>query len=77
MNKPSSLEKSLQVARLIMWDKTLMSSKQVIEAFDRMLHDIIEFDILFSGKVIVFGGDFHQVLPIMCMDTREHHIDAS
>lgn len=53
-----------------------MLSEHAVEAFDRMLLDINESDLLFSTKVVVFGCDFCQVLHIVCRGTREQHVDV-
>ena len=42
--------------------------KYAIESFDAMLHDILDCDIIFRGKIIVFGGDFRQTLPVVPRD---------
>lgn len=60
-----------------MLDEVPMSSKHAIEAFDRMLCDINESDMLFGGKIVVFAGEFHQVLPIVRKGTIEQQIDVS
>lgn len=48
-----------------------MSSKHTIEAFDRMLHDNNEYNLLFGEKIVVFDRDFCQVLPVVRRGTRE------
>ncbi|KAG6702148.1 hypothetical protein I3842_07G019400 [Carya illinoinensis] len=53
VSKQSAIAKLLRVAR-----------KQHIEALDKMLRDINDSELTFGGKVIVFGGDFRQVLPV-------------
>ena len=50
---------------LIIWDEAPMTKKQAIEAVDRMLQDVCSCTDLFGGKVVVFGGDFRQVLPVV------------
>lgn len=52
---------------LIIWDEAPMMSKHCFEALDRSLSDIIGKDSQnpFGGKVVVFGGDFRQVLPVI------------
>ena len=40
--------------------------KNMIEAFDFLLKDIMESNMLFGEKVVVFGGDFRQTLPVVC-----------
>ncbi|KAG6638160.1 hypothetical protein CIPAW_10G016700 [Carya illinoinensis] len=42
-----------------------MSRKQNIETLDKMLRDINDSELTFGGKVIVFCGYFHQVLPVV------------
>lgn len=61
---------------MIIWDEAPMLSEHAVEAFDRMLLDINESDLLFSTKVVVFGCDFCQVLHIVCRGTREQHVDV-
>ena len=39
--------------------------------------DINDCNILFGGKVVVLGGDFRQVKPIVPKGTKEEIIDAS
>ncbi|XP_035539697.1 uncharacterized protein LOC118344048 [Juglans regia] len=77
VSKQSAIAKLLRVARLIIWDEAPMSRKQHIEALDKMLRDINDSELTFGGKVIVFGGDFRQVLPVVRKGTRQEHVDAS
>ncbi|KAG6720710.1 hypothetical protein I3842_03G074600 [Carya illinoinensis] len=64
VSKQSAIAKLLRVARLIIWDKAPMSRKQHIQALDKMLRDINDSELTFSGKVVVFCGDFRQVLLV-------------
>ncbi|XP_056859714.1 uncharacterized protein LOC130508302 [Raphanus sativus] len=54
-------------ASLIIWDEAPMMNKHCFEALDRSLSDIIgkHRNKPFGGKVVVFGGDFRQVLPVI------------
>ncbi|KAG7980350.1 hypothetical protein I3843_05G178700 [Carya illinoinensis] len=72
-----NLAKLLRLAKLIIWDEAPMSGKHSIEAVDKMLQDINDTNLPFGGKVIVFGGDFRQVLPVIRKSTKEEQIDAS
>ena len=54
-----------------------MTRRQAVETLDRSLQDIIECDLPFGGKVIVFGGDFRQVLPVVPRGTRAQICDAT
>ncbi|CAN7004985.1 unnamed protein product, partial [Brassica rapa subsp. trilocularis] len=57
----------IKEASLIIWDEAPMMSKHCFESVDRSLNDLMgKHDKLpFGGKVIVFGGDFRQVLPVI------------
>jgi hypothetical protein len=48
----------LRRVALIIWDEVGMIKRQSVETLDRSLHDIMGFELLFDGKVMVFGGDF-------------------
>ena len=54
-------------ASLIIWDEAPMMSKHCFEALDRSMSDIVGKHRTkpFGGKVVVFGGDFRQVLPVI------------
>ncbi|KAG2713615.1 hypothetical protein I3760_04G185200 [Carya illinoinensis] len=54
-----------------------MSRKEAIEALDRMLKDVNDSELSFGGKVVIFGGDFCQILPVVPRGTRQQQIDAS
>jgi ATP-dependent DNA helicase PIF1 len=77
VSKQSGLAKLLRATKLIIWDKAPMAKKQTIEALDQMLQNINKSDLPFGGKVVVFGGDFRQVLPIVPKATRHEQIYAS
>ncbi|XP_042956295.1 ATP-dependent DNA helicase PIF1-like [Carya illinoinensis] len=77
VSKQSVIAKLLRVARLIIWDETLMSRKQHIQGLDKMLRDINDSELTFGGKVVLFCGDFRQVLPVVRKGTRQEHVDAS
>ncbi|KAL3372898.1 hypothetical protein AABB24_005097 [Solanum stoloniferum] len=51
--------------------------KKLIETLDSFLKDIMDTYMLFGGKVIVFGGDFRQILPVIQNDKKEEFINES
>ncbi|GAU51758.1 hypothetical protein TSUD_415470, partial [Trifolium subterraneum] len=59
----------LRQTTLIIWDEAPMTHKYCFEALDRTLKDVMckkgNSDKIFGGKVIVFGGDFRQILPVV------------
>ncbi|XP_074266084.1 uncharacterized protein LOC141588546 [Silene latifolia] len=42
-----------------------MAKRQAIEHFENTMRDVCSSSLLFGGKIVVFGGDFRQVLPII------------
>ncbi len=73
----------IRVACLIVWDEAPMAHKHVFEAVNRTLQHVMGADdpalkdILFGGKVVVMGGDFRQLLPVVPRGTRGQIVDAS
>ena len=65
----SDLAELLKMTKLIIWDEAPMCHKFSFEALDKSLKDIMHNDISFGGKVIVFGSDFHQILPVVAFGT--------
>lgn len=60
----------IKEAELIIWDEAPMMSKHCFETLDRTMRDILKCDKVFGGKVIVFGGDFWQILPVIVGGNR-------
>ena len=67
----------LRKARLLVWDEAPMAPWEALECVDRLLRDLMEQDQPFCGKVLVLGGDFRQVLPVMPHSSREDIIGHS
>ncbi|EOA37291.1 hypothetical protein CARUB_v10010910mg [Capsella rubella] len=57
----------MEEASLIIWDEAPMMSKYCFENLDRSLNDFVGKveNKPFAGKVVVFGGDFRQILPLI------------
>lgn len=57
----------IKAASLIIWDEAPMMSRHCFEALDRSMADLIgnNDNLPFGGKVVVLGGDFRQVLPVI------------
>nr|XP_045088557.1 ATP-dependent DNA helicase PIF1-like [Aegilops tauschii subsp. strangulata] len=75
--KQSGTAELLRQASLIIWDEVAMTKRQAGETLDRSLQDIMECSLPFGGKVVVFGGDFRQVLPVVTRGTRAQITDAT
>ncbi|EOA28768.1 hypothetical protein CARUB_v10025000mg [Capsella rubella] len=61
------LSNFIKEVSLIIWDEAPMMSKYCFENLDRSLNDCLgNFENKpFGGKVVVFGGDFRQILPVI------------
>jgi hypothetical protein len=72
----SDLAELIRRATVVVWDEAPMVNRRAVEAFDRTLKDIMEVDSPFGGNVVIFGGDFRQVLPVVPNGTRSEMIDT-
>ena len=75
--KQSGTAVLLRTASLIIWDEVAMTRRQAVETLDRSLQDIMGCIEPFGGKVMVFGGDFRQVLLVVPRGTRAQITDAT
>jgi len=79
----SSQAALIRAARLIVWDEAPMAHKHVFEVVNRTLQHVMGAidpalkDMLFGGKVVVMGGDFRQILPVVPQGTRGQIVDAN
>ena len=60
----------LHRASLLIWDEVAMTNRLAVECLDRSLQDITNYELPFGGKVMVFNGDFRQILPVVTRGTR-------
>ncbi|GKC93343.1 ATP-dependent DNA helicase PIF1, partial [Tanacetum coccineum] len=70
IKKQTGTAKLIWKAKLIIWDEASMAKRHAIEAVDCTMQDIIGDSRVFGGKVMVIGGDFRQVLPVVRRGTR-------
>jgi ATP-dependent DNA helicase PIF1 len=55
-----------------------MMHKHVFQAVDRTIRDIMgRPDVLFGGKMVVLGGHFRQILPVVPRGNRGQIVSAS
>ncbi|XP_019260389.1 PREDICTED: uncharacterized protein LOC109238395, partial [Nicotiana attenuata] len=71
ISKQSSLASLIRDVKLIVWDEISIAKKEMIEALDLLLRDLMETTMLFGGKVVVFNGDFRQTLPVVRAGQRK------
>ena len=73
----------LKKAKIILWDECPMCHRHAFKALDRTLRDIMaQIDprnkhIPFGNKIMVFGGDFRQILPVIKKGNKYTIINAS
>ncbi|XP_022889075.1 uncharacterized protein LOC111404512 [Olea europaea var. sylvestris] len=77
ISKQSALGTLLKMCRLIIWDGTPMVNRCAVESVNKMLRDITNCNLPFGGKVIVLGGNFRQILPVVPKGNKEDIIKAS
>ncbi|XP_058749869.1 uncharacterized protein LOC131622866 [Vicia villosa] len=71
----------LRQTKLIIWDEAPMAHKHTFEALDRTLRDVMSkygnSKEMFGGKVVVFGGDFRQILPVVPRGSRSDIVHSA
>lgn len=78
----SDLAELIISARVIVWDEAPMTHRHIFEAVDRSFRDVMKSvdplnnNLPFGGKIMVFGGDFRQIPPVIKRCTREQTIAA-
>ncbi|XP_069149280.1 ATP-dependent DNA helicase pfh1-like isoform X2 [Solanum lycopersicum] len=80
ISKQSSLAILIRDSKLIVWDEVSMAKKNMIEALDTLLKDLMNTKALFGGKVVVLGGGgggFRQTLPVVLSVKKEDFINQS
>ncbi|XP_025628778.1 uncharacterized protein [Arachis hypogaea] len=77
ISKQSDLAKLIRQTTAIIWDEVPLTNKETMESLDRTLRDILENNNPFGGKVMVMGGNFCQVLPVVPKGSKSQMISAS
>ncbi|CAH1421261.1 unnamed protein product [Lactuca virosa] len=70
ISRQSGTAQLLRTAKVIIWDEASMAKRHALEAVDRTMKDITGVMLPFGGKIMVLGGDFRQVLPVVRRGTR-------
>ncbi|XP_078431766.1 uncharacterized protein LOC144703444 [Wolffia australiana] len=70
-------------ASIIIVDEAPMMHRHVYETLDRSIHDLMKTadpyleNIPFGGKVVVMGGDFRQMLPVIHKGSRAMIVNSA
>ena len=67
----------LRQTDVFIWDEAPMAPRYTFEIMNRILKDMMNNDLLFGGKVVILGGDFRQLLPILSRHIRSEVINLS
>ena len=63
---PSSAQADfIRNAKLFIFDEATMIPSWMLDYIDRLLRDIMDVNEPFGGKIVIFGGDFRQCLPVI------------
>ncbi|GKU99751.1 hypothetical protein SLEP1_g12550 [Rubroshorea leprosula] len=79
----SSQVELLSKTRLIIWDEAPMTHRFCFEALDRTISGILKFSnsncskVPFRGIIVVLGGDFRQILPVVPYGGRQEIVNAT
>ncbi len=83
INAQSKEAEILRDTKLIIWDEAPMAHKHCFESVDRLLRDVMKkidprYSLIpFGGKIVIFGGDFRQCLPVVIRGHRADIINSS
>ena len=70
ISKQSELAQLIRETSLIIWDEAPMTHRHTVEAVERSLRDLCNQNQIFGGKMVIFGGDFRQILPVVTKGSR-------
>ncbi|XP_074301616.1 uncharacterized protein LOC141633018 [Silene latifolia] len=73
----TELAEIIRPTKLIIWDEAPMVNPFCFEALDRSLQDILRSEKSFGCKVMVFGGDFRQIIPVIPKGSREEIVHSA
>jgi hypothetical protein len=65
LSASSEQARLIRDTQLIIWDEVPMQNKEVVEAVDKCLQDIIRVNSHFSGIPMVLGGNWAQILLVV------------
>lgn len=70
MKRQSREAQALSRTDVIIRDEAPMAPKTSLETIDMLLQDIMQNNIPFGGEIMMLGGDFRQILPIVEKGSR-------
>uniref|UniRef100_A0A8L8KIB6 ATP-dependent DNA helicase n=1 Tax=Heligmosomoides polygyrus TaxID=6339 RepID=A0A8L8KIB6_HELPZ len=79
LSRTSSIKRQSEEASkidVIIWDEAPMAPKQALEAVNALLQDIMQNSKPFGGKIMLLGGEFRQMLPVIEKGSRYDIVQA-
>ncbi|XP_018497175.1 uncharacterized protein LOC100905460 [Galendromus occidentalis] len=76
MKRQSKEAQTLRETDIIVWDEAPMAPKTALETIDMLLQDIMQNTAPFGGKIMVLGGDFRQILPVVEKGSRRQIVES-
>ena len=77
LNPHSIAAEKIRQAAVIFWDEAPMAPSNALRAINIALKDMMKTNEPFGGKIMILGGDFRQVLPVIRFASRKALIAAS
>ncbi|CAG8497245.1 33906_t:CDS:2 [Racocetra persica] len=65
LSATSQEAKIIRQTKVFIWDEAPIASNQALDIIDSGLHDLTQNNAPFGEKIMILGGDFRQVLPIV------------
>ncbi|XP_021752556.1 uncharacterized protein LOC110718060 [Chenopodium quinoa] len=75
--KQGSLAHLIKETTLIIWDEASMANKANLQSLHLLLQDVCDNKSLFGSKLVVLGGDFRQVLPVVPQKSLKQAVESS
>ena len=73
----SGTAEMVKEAKLFVIDEFTMGHKDLYETIDRTLKELLGNDLPFGGKVVILGGDWKQILPVVPFANRPDIVQAT
>ena len=67
----------LRSVDVFIWDEAPMAPRYALEIMNRLLQELMQNNLPFGGKIILIGGDFRQLLPVLKGGTRPETVNLS
>ncbi|KAL0292299.1 UNVERIFIED_CONTAM: hypothetical protein Scaly_2597300 [Sesamum calycinum] len=77
IDKQPDLAELIRRAIAIIWDEAPMANRYAFEFVDKTFQDIMKNNLSFGGKIMILGGDFRQILPVVKGGSLSEQIASS